>query len=75
MGSRAGSGHRPPTGAAKVENFFVVGHLVGARKGLLVLLCGIISFYPGLVHAFLFLEAWREKELMGTRAKEEDSWI
>lgn len=62
--------------AAKVQNFFVVlRHLAGARRGLLVLLCGIVSLYAGLVHAFLLLEAWREKELMGTRAREEDSWI
>lgn len=61
--------------AAKVQNFVVLGHLAGTRRGLLVLLCGIVSLYAGLVHAFLLLEAWREKELMGTRAREEDSWI
>lgn len=62
--------------AAKVENLFVVlGHLVGARRRLLVLLGGIVRLYAGLVHTFLFLQAWREKELMGTRAREEDSWI
>lgn len=61
--------------AAKVQNFFVaLGDLAGARKGLLEFLCGVISLYAGLVHAFLLLEAWRE-ELMGTRAREEDSWI
>lgn len=44
--------------AVKVQNFFVVlGHLVGARRGLLVLLCGTVSLYAGLVHAFLLLEA------------------
>lgn len=62
--------------ASKVENaFMVLGHLVGARRGLLVPSCGIVSLYAGLVHTFLFLEAWREEELMGTRAREEDSWI
>lgn len=73
-GSSAGSGHRPHTGGCKVGKLLSgAGTPCGARSGLLVCLCGIVSLCAGLVHTFLFLEAWREKELMGTRAREEDS--
>lgn len=52
----------------------VLGHFSRARRTLCCFSVGQI-LYAELEHEFLFLGAPRDKELMGMRAREEDSWI
>lgn len=63
--------------SVKVENFYLwcsdTLREPGEPFGVFVWDSQIL--YAELVHEFLSLGVLREKELMGTRAREEDSWI
>lgn len=74
-GSRAGSGHRPHMGCKGGKLLCGAGTPRGSQEGTPGAFVWAICLYAGLVHSFLLLEAWRGKELTGTRAREEDSWI